>query len=325
MTDQASVITEGSIGRAFKPRRLGHTNINVAKLAKSIEFYQEVVGFDLVYRKLAPSTGAEENVVGAFFSNGNTYHDLACFEDGVGGKLNHSAFECPTEVALLAGYERAVEAGVAFKTSDHVVARSLYTSDPDGNGVEMYSDTTPEWRRLRGDGRTVPAESLPWTPGDPSNYTSLDAENYPDDPVLVRLEHSAFQAKRMRYAALASHDAENLVAYYRAVVGLELLAEGSDHAVLGGSIGAPSIVVYQVPASAKTGFHHMGVEVWDVEAGLSRLEERSRDSSPRGVQLGEGAAVLRDPDGIPVALIDSALAGAGGVSEVAAKVASWAM
>lgn len=307
----------GTIGSAFQPRRLGHTNVQVSDLEQSIAFYNGVIGFDVVYRKVS----AGGKVVGGFFSNGNTYHDLACFEHDVAGVLNHPAFECSTEADLLAGYRRAVETGTEFRTSDYVVARSLYTRDPDGGRVEIYSDTTPDWRQLRGDGRTVGHDSRPWTPGDPGHYTPHVAHNYPVDPELVRLDHSAFQAKRMRYAAIATHDLARMLAFYEQFVGLHVLDSGTDYVVLGGTTEQPSLALYEVADTAPTGMHHMGCEVWSLEAGLARLAER--DAPPPAFKIDDTLVVISDPDGIVLSLFEDSQVDTAGVSEIARKLLDW--
>ena len=310
---------EAGIGEAFKPRRLGHTNMRVGDLQKSIQFYKDVIGFDLVYTKRAMTD--VNKVVGAFFSNGNTYHDLAFFQRGTPGALDHTAIELSTEADLLAGYERATAAGYSVKTADYDVARSLYFKDPDGNTVEIYADTTTEWRRLRGDGRTVSASPEDWTPGDPSRYTSHEAHNYPVDPELVRLEDSIFQTKRVLYAALASHDAARLQEFYEQIVGLRVLTIGENLVVLGGSAGVPSLVIYQVDESQPIGHHHTGYEVWDLEAGRAKLDERRDDDSPRPLaQSDETLVAITNPDGVLITLFESSQADAAGVSTMAAKL-----
>jgi catechol 2,3-dioxygenase len=38
-------------------------------------------------------------------------------------------------------------AGVSVRPVDHGVTKSLYFTDPDGNGLEVYIDASDEWRR----------------------------------------------------------------------------------------------------------------------------------------------------------------------------------
>jgi catechol 2,3-dioxygenase len=38
-------------------------------------------------------------------------------------------------------------AGIKMSPIDHVVTKSLYLDDPDGNTLELYVDVSDEWRR----------------------------------------------------------------------------------------------------------------------------------------------------------------------------------
>ena len=62
----------------FRARRLGHANLFVTDVERSLDFYNRVVGIEEVYRKAAP-TDLQGPAVGGFLSNGNTHHDIAVF------------------------------------------------------------------------------------------------------------------------------------------------------------------------------------------------------------------------------------------------------
>ena len=83
-----------------------------------MRFYNSVVGLEESYRRPAIKAG--------FLGNGNTHHDIGMVEvtsplsrtDEPG--LNHLAFELENEVDLVAGYQKAVAAGIEFpRTVDH--------------------------------------------------------------------------------------------------------------------------------------------------------------------------------------------------------------
>ena len=130
----------------FRARRLGHANLFVTDVERSLDFYHRVVGIEEVYRKASP-TDLQGPAVGGFLSNGNTHHDIAVFRHPSAPALNHLAFELECEADLIEGYRAAADAGTTFRVSDHHITRSLYTRDPDGNGIEIYSDSTKEWRK----------------------------------------------------------------------------------------------------------------------------------------------------------------------------------
>ena len=67
--------------------------------------------------------------------------------------LYHFAVEVPGEEELAAAVDRIREAGIEFAAVDHGISKSVYFSDPDGHGVEIYCDTRelrhrPEWEGI---------------------------------------------------------------------------------------------------------------------------------------------------------------------------------
>lgn len=285
----------------FRARRLGHANLFVTDVERSLEFYNRVVGLEVVYRKAAMDD-LEGPAVGGFLSNGNTHHDIAVFRHASAPRLNHLAFELECEADLVDGYRAAVETGFEFRTSDHDITRSLYTRDPDGNGIEIYSDSTKEWRKIRGDGRTVRYGEPDWTPGDPPRFTSANSRNYHEDPELRRVEGAVFQPKRITHAALSVADLEKSLEFYEGVLGLRAL-DGSlseGYAELGGASQGQHIILLPAPDPKDTGLHHVGFEVWN-DMGLDDSKIKLREfglGMERELDAGKSRAVLiRDPDG----------------------------
>lgn len=118
--------------------RAGHVVLGVRDAQRSIDFYTKVLGMELV-------TFLEEMQM-AFFSFGVRDHDLAVIkvpdDQPVGSSgLAHSAFEIEggsEELQHL--YDGLTQRGVEVEmTLDHVVTRSLYFLDPDGNRIEFYA------------------------------------------------------------------------------------------------------------------------------------------------------------------------------------------
>jgi catechol 2,3-dioxygenase len=64
--------------------------------------------------------------------------------------LFHLAMRYPSRENLSRGLRRLLEHGQALEgASDHIVSEALYLSDPEGNGIELYSDrprTQWEWQ-----------------------------------------------------------------------------------------------------------------------------------------------------------------------------------
>ncbi|MEM9145919.1 MAG: VOC family protein [Pseudomonadota bacterium] len=129
--------------------RVGHVHLRVSDLDRSVAFYRDVLGLDVLQR--VPS-GA------AFLSAGGYHHHLGLNTwDSKGGTppppghtgLFHTAFLYPDRPALACAVARVLAAGVRLDgKADHGVSEAVYFRDPDGNGIELYRDRPEtEWPR----------------------------------------------------------------------------------------------------------------------------------------------------------------------------------
>ena len=125
--------------------RIGHVHLKVSDLKRSLEFYQELLGFELtmMYGDQAAflSAGGYHHHIGL-----NTWHTLnapPAQEKAVG--LYHTAILYPTRKDLAVIFDRIRRAHYPLTgASDHGVSEALYLDDPDGNGVELYWDRPKE-------------------------------------------------------------------------------------------------------------------------------------------------------------------------------------
>jgi catechol 2,3-dioxygenase len=130
---------------------VGHVHLKVSDLERSQAFYRDALGLEL-----------SEQVGGSFvfMSFGDAHHDLALqahpdapAADPEALGLYHFAVEVADEAELARAVDRVREAGVEFTAVDHGISKSIYFSDPDGHGVEIYCDTRqlrhrPEWEGI---------------------------------------------------------------------------------------------------------------------------------------------------------------------------------
>ena len=133
--------------------RIGHVHLKVADLARALDFYHGVLGFDITqrYGKAAVflSAGGYHHHIGL-----NTWESRGGAPPAPGTTgLYHVAILYPTRAALADALRRLMAANVPLEgASDHGVSEALYLRDPDGNGVELYRDRPQsEWPR-DGDG-----------------------------------------------------------------------------------------------------------------------------------------------------------------------------
>ena len=132
----------------MKVLELGHVNLWVTDLDRSIVFYRHVLGLSQV----AGGVLKERRV--AFFSLGTRHHDLALVEAGpttppessVPQGLNHIGFKVGNHVDDLRRMRDWLIDHNARPHGyvDHRVCQSLHVRDPDGNDIELYVDGDPE-------------------------------------------------------------------------------------------------------------------------------------------------------------------------------------
>ena len=283
----------------FRPRRLGHANLYIGSYERAAEYYVSVVGFREVYR--------QPDNMASFVSNGNTYHDLGLTDirskyapKGQKPGLWHLAFELETEVDLVAGYRRAIAAGVKFDLlQDHDVAHSLYQTDPDGLMVEIYADVIKDWRAWR---HGIIIKKKPeYIPGVSSPPTA--ERNYPENPELDIVKEAVFHPKKVTHVALVAQRYEAMFDFYTQRVGLTPFVGDarSSYAVLKGTHSNGDMTLYRQRPGQTPGFHHVGFEVWD-EADLERSVGALRAKGgtvERDVNHPARRSVsIRDPDGL---------------------------
>lgn len=125
--------------------RIGHVHLKVADLERSLQFYRDLLGFEVtaLYGDQAAfiSAGGYHHHIGL-----NTWHSKdapPASRDGVG--LYHTAILYPTRKDLAQIFVRLHQASYPLSgASDHGVSEALYLNDPDGNGVELYWDRPKE-------------------------------------------------------------------------------------------------------------------------------------------------------------------------------------
>ena len=121
--------------------RIGHVHLTVSDLDRALQFYRDVLGFEVTARYGADAV---------FVSAGGYHHHIGLNTwagrgapqppSGTTG-LYHFAILLPDRAALAATVRRVLEHGIALEgASDHGVSEAIYLRDPDGNGIELYCD-----------------------------------------------------------------------------------------------------------------------------------------------------------------------------------------
>ncbi len=146
--------TPGSFGQApagFRlpaETRVGPVRLEIADLARSVDYYTEILGLRVLDR------GARQAVLAA----NDSVRSLVVLDERVGaaqsprrGRLGlyHFAILLPDRASLGRFVRHLAHAGVRAGSADHLVSEAFYLQDPDNLGIEVYVDRPREtWRRM---------------------------------------------------------------------------------------------------------------------------------------------------------------------------------
>jgi catechol 2,3-dioxygenase len=256
---------------------VGAVHLTVADLDRSVDYYTRSVGLRLLDR-----AGGM-----AFFGARSTVLLVLVEEHasrGVGRHtgLYHFALLVPQRRELAAWLAHAARDRVPLVgLSDHFVSEALYLSDPDGHGIEIY------WDRPRAgwEGQVARMTTLRLDVDDLLGELDPAGEPFDGLPDATRIGHV-----HLKVAAI-----EPTIAFYRDVVGFDLMAQ------LGGQAAFLSAGGYH---------HHLGSNTWEsagcapAPAGVARLLHATivvPDAAERDRVLGRvsdgGQEPVDTPDG----------------------------
>ena len=116
--------------------RMGHVSLTVANLDNQVAFYTKVLGFKLRWR--------EGNKAGL----GSAAGDLLRLTEepnlkryrGVTG-LYHFAVLFPNRKELARAIARLYALQYQNYPTDHIMTKTTYLDDPEGNGIELYAES----------------------------------------------------------------------------------------------------------------------------------------------------------------------------------------
>jgi catechol-2,3-dioxygenase len=118
-------------------RRLNHAVLYVRDVAKSVAFYRDVLGFQVVRERpaaalLRAADSDNDHDLGLFGVRGNQQRS-----GGTAVGLYHLAWSVSTLPELAGLAKKLTAVGALVGSSDHTVSKSLYGKDPDGLEFEV--------------------------------------------------------------------------------------------------------------------------------------------------------------------------------------------
>ena len=129
-----------------RPAHVGRAHLVVTDLDTASKFYQDIIGLTVLDKSASGVLLGAHGLPLLKLTTGNGVTRAPRQSAG----LFHTAFLMPNRAELAHWLANAAHKGVQLDgASDHLVSEALYLSDPEGNGIEIYRDRTPEeWTYL---------------------------------------------------------------------------------------------------------------------------------------------------------------------------------
>ncbi|WP_054955862.1 VOC family protein [Paenibacillus dakarensis] len=211
---------------------LGQISLRIRNLARSIQFYTEVVGLRMLRLegKVAELTADGKSTMLVL----EEVEGLVQQPERTAAGLYHFAILVPDRVSLGLALRNLAAHHIPIGQGDHLVSEALYFSDPDHNGIEIYADRprdTWKWDAQGEIGMTT----------DPVDVEGLLAESEGKEwrglPEGTVIGHVHFHVS----------DLQEAKRFYCDVLGFELTAHYGNAALF---------------LSAGGYHHHIGLNVW---------------------------------------------------------------
>ncbi len=221
--------------------RLGHVHHTVANLERELAFYQQALGLRLHWRE------------GRAAGLGAGGEDLLRLTEAPGARryrgttgMYHFAILHPSRRELARAIARLFQLSYPNYPTDHVMTKTTYLDDPEGNNIELYADTPEDGTMGVVNGRAVArhADGRPSDGREPLDVEALFRELRPDD----RLDEPAPPATRLGHVHLYVADLDATRRFYHGVLGFGDMGLARDF-----RMGMVSAGGYH---------HHIGYNTW---------------------------------------------------------------
>jgi catechol 2,3-dioxygenase len=233
--------TDFSIHPATK---IGNVALTVANLENQILFYTQVLGFKLHWRDgNRAGLGAGESDLLRLTEE----PDRKRYRSVTG--LYHFAVLFPNRRELA----RAVARLYAYKyenyPTDHIMTKTTYLDDPQGNGIELYAESPEDgtWSLANGDYVTRRADGSLSSGREPLDVKAL-FENLREDD---RLDQSFPPETRVGHVHLHVRNIEEAVEFYHGIIGFDVMGVAK---------------AFRMAFVSAGGYHHhVGLNTWQGE------------------------------------------------------------
>jgi catechol 2,3-dioxygenase len=274
--------------------RIGAVRLQVADLARSLAYYERVLGLRAVNRtasgvSLGPAGGGDP---------------ILELRERPGAKpvprrgrlgLFHFAILLPDRASLGRFVRHLSEIGAYAGMSDHLVSEALYLNDPDGLGIEVYADRArDQWRY---DGRELQLATIPLNVQD--LVAAGGTEPWTGMPNGTTIGHVHLHVGDLDQAAAFYHEALGFDKVVWSYPGALFLSAGGYHHHLGTNTWAAG-----APSAAEDDARLIEWDLVLPDAATVAAAGASVEKAGGTIErAADGTILARDPWGTPVRLV----------------------
>ena len=221
---------------------MGHVSLNVANIENQILFYEKAMGFKLHWRE---GNRAGLGAGGADLLQLTEEPNLKRYRGATG--LYHFAILFPNRRELAKAMARLFALKIPNSPTDHVMTKTTYLSDPEGNGIELYCESPEDgsWTIKDGNYEARWADGR-WSDGREALDVDALFKHIRDDD---RVDSPIPAETRMGHVHLHVRDINEALDFYHGVLGFD---------IMGVSQGIGMAFV-----SAGGYHHHIGLNTWN--------------------------------------------------------------
>jgi catechol 2,3-dioxygenase len=282
---------------AIHPKtRVGYVSLTVASLENQIAFYQDALGFQQHWR--------EDKSTGLGAGGEDLVHlveqpDVKRYTRVTG--LYHLAVLYPGQSDLARAIARLFARKITNHPTDHIMTKSTYLDDPEGNGIELYAESPEdgEWFMENGGFYARRSDGTLSNGREPLDVRKLFEQHLKTGQ---EIETPLPQETRIGHVHLHVSDLNEAVDFYNGVIGFDVMgmvrtvgmafvSAGGYHHHVGLNTwqgqGAPT------PPPDAVGLRYFTVVLPDraeLDRVVTRLEDAGHSTTPKN-----GGVFVRDP------------------------------
>jgi catechol 2,3-dioxygenase len=281
--------------------RLGLVHYQTNNLKPQLVFYTKALGL-----KLHWNTGQQAGL-------GNGREDLLLLSEVPGTiryqgstGMYHFALLVPDRKELARVIARLYQMQIPNSPTDHVISKTTYLNDPDGNTIEIYTYSLSDGSFSYRDGTF----DVRWANGRPSNgrepldLKQLFSELTPEDSITEPLPETT----SLGHVHLYGNNLSNQMGFYRDVLGFKEGGLGETIGMAEVALDRPHVIAFntwqgksaQPPPDNALGLKYFTIILPD-PASLGRVLDRIQEHKISYESTGQGIWI-KDPSGILINL-----------------------